>query len=341
MKKKIFYSVLSFVIALSGFGLVACGDDTGSINPYEQYVDTIAEFKEATTLFKEGATSGGIETDFYLNNFNTMTNEGDKIEGNKNYITLVGYGMNYIEKYYVYLSDLENKDYSSLHSCLDDLVSSFDVINQDSKNMVNAEGIAHIPTYNHYFYEYEAHTKNFINEVYNTALTLSDFLISQANFIEELGTDTQTDVQIEFYTDSQILNIFDDIRRLLIISAEGVDYQADSYDGQAIELYDDTVILLTNYATLSTHYTQELTAEVVTEAMELGDLLANERATTRKALSRFSIYDFEDLYELSIDLYAHENQDAVSQYSQLQKYFSAENNYLTQYYQFLSQNIYE
>ena len=58
MKKKIFYSVLSFVIALSGFGLASCGDDTGSINPYEQYVDTIAEFKEATTLFKEGATSG-------------------------------------------------------------------------------------------------------------------------------------------------------------------------------------------------------------------------------------------------------------------------------------------
>lgn len=336
MKKKILYSVLAIVIGLSGFGLVACGDDTSSVNPYERYSETITTFKEATTLFKEGATTGGIETDFYLNNFNTMQSSGTKVEGNKNYITLVGYGMNYIEKYHVYLSSRTGNSFSSLHSNLDNLITNFNIINQDSKNMVNAEGIAHIETYNNYFYEYEAHAKDFINSVYNTALTLSDYLTNQVGFTSGLGTDEQTDIQIDYYVDSQMLNVFDDIRRLLIVSACGVDYE-----GSSIELYDDTVNLLTYYATLSTHYTQSLSAEVMTDFIDLSNLLAGERAITRKALDNFSLYTFENEYELSIELYTLDNQDALAYFEQLQKYFSAENNFLTQYYRYLSQNIYQ
>lgn len=341
MKKKFLISCLALAITFSGLGLVACGNENSSINPYNDYMETIATFKSSTTLFKESATIGGIETDFYLNNFNTMETSGQKVEGNKNFITLVGYGMNFIEKYYVYLSGRTGDDYSLLHETLNQLVSSYEVINQDSKNMVNADGIAHTQTYNNYFYEYEAHTKEFINDVYDTALTLSNFLINQAKFTNGLGTDQQTDVQIQFFMDNQILNVFDDIRQLLIVSACGVDYQSASYDGQPIELYNDSVNLLSYYATLSTHYIQSMTAETMAETIEISNLLASERENTEKALSNFSIYVFEDTYELSIDLYSLENQDALAYYTQLQKYFSLDNCFLTQYYNFLSQNVYE
>ena len=339
MKKKFLFSCLAFVIALSGLGLVACGDENSSINPFEKYMDSVTTYKSATTLFKHSVTDG-IESDFYLNNFTYKEESGEKVEGSRYYITLIAYGMDYIEDYYVYLAGSEGKDYSALHENLDALNESFNEINQSSKDMVNDEGISdkHNQTYNAHFAMYEANAKNFINNLYETALSLSDFLIQQEGFIDELGTsstNTQEEIQIQFYMDSQILKVFDDIRRVVIVSSNGVNYQ-----GQGVDVFDNAISLLSSFANLSTRYIRDLNNETIENTMNICNRLDGERNMVRKALDNFSITDYvED--DMEIDVYEVENENAWAYYNRMEMYFSSNINFLTEYYNYLQNNIYE
>lgn len=344
MKKKFLFSGLALIVALSGLTMVACDNSDSTTNPYEEYQTTITTFKESTSLFKNGVTDG-IESDFYLNNFNYMVESDEveseeqafeKVEGSRYYFTLTAYGLNFIEDYYVYLSGRTGDDYSDLNEKIDQLNASYARINQSSMDMENDEGISdkHVQAYNSHFAMYEANAKDFINDIYSTALSLSDFMIEQVGFIDSLGTETQNDLQERFYIDSQILKVFDDIRRLIIVSAEGINYQ-----NSGLEIFDDAVSLLTNYAHLSAQNIGDLSPETMADVMKLGTLVEGERIVTRQALANFSIYDFvED--NMQIEVYELENQDARAYYIQMQKYFSNNYNYLTLYYNNLSQNIF-
>ena len=330
MKKRFITICLTFVIALSGLALVACGDDSSDVNPYESYQTTLASMRENTTLFKNGTTDYGMESDFYLNNFYDKNAEGSKVEGNQNYIFLTAYGLNYINKYYTYLSDLSGYDFSGLNSALESLTGYLPVIDLASENIVSADQIANISVYRSYFVEYETNAKEFINIVFDNALALSDFLINERGLTAGLGTEAQTQEQITFYIENEILYAINDVRVILMESAKGKVLTGN-------DIYDGAVKLLSYYGGLVTNnsYITPITVETMAGAINLSNLLAGERATTRKASASFSIYDYEADNNILLD------GDNRAYYAQLQKYYSMDNNFLQQYYNYLATNIYE
>ena len=308
MKKRFITICLTFVIALSGLALVACGDDSSDVNPYGSYQTTLASMRENTTLFKNGTTDYGMESDFYLNNFYDKNAEGSKVEGNQNYIFLTAYGLNYINKYYTYLSDLSGYDFSGLNSALESLTGYLPVMDLASENIVSADQIANISVYR----------------------SLSDFLINERGLTAGLGTETQTQEQITFYIENEILYAINDVRVILMESAKGK-VLTDN------DIYDGAVKLLSYYGGLVTNnsYITPITVETMAGAINLSNLLAGERATTRKASANFSIYDYEADNNILLD------GDNRAYYAQLQKFYSMDNNFLQQYYNYLATNIYE
>ncbi len=333
-KNKILLTILSITMFFTSLTLVACGGNNEG-NPYQDFQNSLTTYLADATLFKDGTTAiGSIETNFYFNNFNYKNSEG-KIEGDKNYLVLNAYGMNYIQDYSAYLENLEgNYNYSNLQNSLNKLNESFEKIKIESKNIYNADTNANIDIYNGFYANYLDEAKNFINAVYDTAINISNFLIEDVNVLEGFGTDKQTIEQTQFCLDTQVLYVFDDIRKLLLESGEGKQFIGEN-------LYDGAVANLSYFANISTKNVNLLTAEMADELLEKAELLEGERVYLNKALESFSLYEYVEVYESSIESYQKDESNAFAYYTELQKYYSDSNNFLYQYQNFLSLNIYE
>ncbi len=336
MKKKFLLSLLACLAIGSSLTLVSCGDDNSDVNSYEGFQTAISTYLEDATLFKEDTTIGNIETDFYFDNFSYKNSYGNKVEGDANYILLNAYGMNYIQEYYILLDSLSEGryDFAALNNSLANLNTSFDAVKMESKNVLNADTNANLDIYNGFYANYKDKAKDFINDAYVTAVELSNFLIDQANMLDGLGTDSQTSEQIEFYMDTQILYIFNDIRGVLLDSSEGQQLTGN-------EFYDGATALLSHYASTSTRHIGMVTAEVMGDLMDLTDLLAGERGYTTTAMENFSLYNYVNVYTSSIEDYMQDDINAQSYYEQMKKYFSNDNSYLEQYHTYIETNIYE
>ncbi len=337
MKKKFLLSLMACFVIGSSLTLAACGDNGNKVNSYEGFTTAINTYLEDETLFKEGTTIGNIWTEFYFDNFTYKNSYGNQIEGDANYILLNAYGMNYIQEYYVLLNTLDegNYNFEALNNSLSRLNESFEEVKMESKNVLNAVSNVNLDIYNGFFANYKDKARVFINSVYDTAIELSDFLIDQANICDGLGSDSQTSEQIEFYMDTQILYIFDDIRNLLLESGEGQEFIGN-------ELYDGAVAELSYYASTSTkNIMMSVSPEVMGDVIELTNLLAGEREFTNKALENFSLYDYVELYTGSIEDYMQDDVNAETYYTQLQKYFSNSDSYLEKYHTYIEVEIYE
>lgn len=331
MKSKFLVICLSLLVVFSGLTLVACGEDSSSTNPYSSYDATLQAMETNSSLFKEDATSyGGVESKFCLNNFYTKNLAGVKTEGNRYIIFFVAYGLNYIDKYYTYLSGLTGYNFSSLNNSIDELNSILVSIDRASENMIIADNSSNTSVYNSYYATYEAQAKTFINSIFNNAVSLADFLIEERELAKELGTYNQTFSQITFYVETQILYAIDDAMEIIINNAQGQALAGN-------DVYDGTVRLITNFSNLavSGSFITSLDADTMAETIKLSNYLANERETTVKAYQNVSLISYvEDENILS-------QGNSLAYYRQLQKYYVDNNSYLYQYYLYLANNIYE
>ena len=331
-KRKVVLSMLAGLLIGSSFAMAACGDENKGINPYQNYQAAISTYLEDPTLFRSDKVNG-IQTDFYFDNFYYKNDLGAKVEGDINYITLNAFAMNYIQNYYTELSGLEGDyNYSQLHTALNSLNESFEKVRVESKNVYNVDANESVTIYNGFFSRYEDSAREFIDQAYNTAITLSDFLIEQVDLTKDIGSDNQTTEQIKLYVDSQLLYIFNDFRALLMDSGRG-----RQFNGEV--LYDNSVTLLESFSNLSSDLLQSVTAEMMSELKELSSYLDNERIITGQSLENFSLYDYCN-YD-SMDGYLKEESNAQIYYNQLQSYYSNSNSTLNQYYLFLVSNIYQ
>ena len=336
MKKKFLLSLMACLMLGTSLTLVACGDDGGKVNSYEGFQSAISTYLDDATLFKEGTTVGNIQTDFYFDNFSYKNSSGNLVEGDKNYLTLNAYSMNYIQEYHVLLGSLADGKYNfkALNNALANLNESFEAVKVESKNVFNANTNANIDIYNGFFANYKDKAKDFIDSGYATAIELSNFLVDQADMFDGLGTDSQTSEQIEFYMDTQILYIFNDIRIMLLDSSEGQELIGN-------ELYDGVVRQLSYYANTSTRHVADITAEVMGDLMDLTTHLAGEREYTITAAENFSLYSFVKVYASSIESYMQDDVNAQSYYEQLKKYYSNTKSYLNLYHTNIENYIYE
>lgn len=332
MKKKFLLSALSLLLVFSSMALIACGDDREKVNPTTTFETTLQSFVEENALFKNSSVQG-INTKYYFNNF-TSKSGGIVREDDQNYILLNAYAMNYIEEYYPLLTGLKGYKYSSLYSGLDALTESFDEVKVYAQKIADVGEEVEEEVYNGFFANYKYYARDFINDAYSLAMSLSDFLINKVNYTSSLGSDKQTLEVVEFYLDSQILYVFNDYRALLIDSAKG--QQLTNSD-----IYNQAISDIQLYASLARRTVKMPTAEIMADTIDLANHVNGERGYTMEALDNFSIYDFMMTYDGDITSYQKDEEGADAYYAQLQSYFAGDNNYLELFHSYLANNLYE
>ncbi len=332
MKKRHVLTVcLAGLLAATSLAMLGCGDKADKTNPYQDYQTAISTYKSDATLFKTGSIYG-VNTDFYFNNFNQKTSSGSKLEDDKNYIILNAVAMNFIEKYYVEIADMQDKDFAGLRSTIQGLNSSFEVVKQDSKNLVNSDSSANYEIYNGFFANYKSSARTFANNAYNAALTLGNFIMNETGVTSQLSEEQCPSTVIRFYVDFQLLKVYDDYRTLLLDSAQGQELDTNG-------LYNTASSYTSIYSYLYSKDLASSSADERTQMVEFFKYVDGERAKTRKALDNFSLYEFVNGYDGTIDAYLKENEFAEIYYNQIQDYFSGANAYLQQIYSYFASNI--
>lgn len=350
-KRKILLPIFALVVACSGLTMVACSDKGNSADTYASYQEMITTFKENDNLFKSKKLND-YNSNFYFNNFNYKNSSGTKIDEDNNYQMLNAIGMNFIEEYYILIDGLGNYNYNSLDKSIKNLVKAYDNLQVECENLVYVDNDADYEIYNGYSTRYKWEAKAFVDQVYDSALTLADFLVEKVGYIDLVGqeitppTEDATEEEIEnynnelelqkkqnaFYIDYQNLLIANDFKVLFI----------DSSSGQKLnsEVTNAATNALVNFTQIISNETKMLTLADFQKFEVVIDAFNNERQTTLKALKEFDFYQFATDYDSNILSYEKEEKYCAAYYRQLQKYFSETNNFIENYRTYISTNIY-
>ena len=350
-KRKILLPIFALVVVCSGLSLVACSDKGSSAQTYASYQEMMTTFKENDDLFIAKSINN-YSSNFYFNNFNYKNSSNTKIDEDNNYQMLNAIGLNFIEKYYVLIDGLGSYNYSQLDNSIEDLTDSYNNLKIECENLVFVNNEASYEIYNGYSTRYKWEAKAFIGQVYESALTLADFLIEKVGYIDLVGleitppaegatedeiNDYQSelenrDAQTAFYIDYQNLLIANDFKVLFIDSCSGQELDLDVTNAASLAL--------ANYSQILSNDTKTLTLQDVQRYKSINDAFDLERQTTLKALEEFNIYEFVTDYGSNIAAYEKEEKYCAAYYRQLQKYFSETSNFVGQYLTYISTNIY-
>ena len=161
--------------------------------------------------------------------------------------------------------------------------------------------------------------------------------------IEELAADysqqeEQDDLELwnsklEFYIDYQNLLVANDFRLLLLESGQGQQFEGNSD-------YVNISLLLQSFAQTISTASNQLLDDATMAYRNINNMLASERQLMQEALEDFNLYEFIENYGGSVDAYEKEERYAKAYYNELSKYFSAENNFISQYISYIQSNIY-
>lgn len=331
-KRNILLSILAVILVSVSFVLFACGDLGNAKDTFQAYKTTIETYKANDTLFSTN-TIENINTDFYLNNFYSKNNDGTQIQDDVNYIILNAVGLNFIDKYYTRLENLEGSfDFNPLNDNLNKMNESYNALKVENQNLANIESTAENSIYSGYFARYKSYSKYFINSVYATALTLGDFLVNKVNVGSSIGTDSQQADDFDLYADYQLLLIFEDLRLVLM----------QSCDGQVLQnqIYNSASNYLKNFAkNVQAKEKKSLDNEKVLEFKNILDAFNNQRASYITAVNGFSIYQYLTTYDSSLEAYVKADSNTDTYYNQLLNYYCLDNNYMTLIYNYLTTNL--
>ena len=327
-KKNIVLSFLAAILVTSSLLLFACGGTGNITEAYNAFNKLVVECNSNTNLFSQGEVEG-LSTKYYLKDFHQKDSANQNVPDDKNYIILVAQGMNFIEKYHTELKDLENKyDVVNLTNSANNLTNSYNNLKVENANIANIES-SEYEIYNGYFARYKLSAKNFINDVYSTALELGKFLNEKVRISVDLGTDRQTQKQIIFYLDYQLLLSYNDYRAMLI----------DSCQGQILhhKLYNESTKALTNMTSQiqSKQVKTDLTVETIKDLMNTCRIYNNQRAVYNKAVTNFSLKEFLTTYNEDLKAYEKANECAESYYNQLLDFYYNPNNFVTLFQTYL------
>lgn len=311
-KRSIITTLLIAILACSSVLLFACGNGGNAKDTYEAYKTAIETFKTNDNLFSSN-TVQDFTTNFYLNEFYSLSPSGEK-ETDNNYIILNAIGLDFIEKYYVNLENLENKyDFSKLNNSIKELNESYDALAVENANLANIES-TESDIRNGYFARYKLQTKFFIKEVYETAITLGDFFMNDVKITEKLATEEQTFEELRFYYDFQRLMSFEDLRAFFMDSCRGqVVYDENE---NLNSLYTQALNCINAFSTGKTNI-KELSMEEVQDFINVCNSVNNERSLFQKSITKFSLYKFTTTYDNSIDAYKKVDASADVYYNQL------------------------
>ncbi len=333
-RKNLIISLLTAILITSSMVLFACGDIGTAKDTFQAFQSTMQTYKENTNLFSHSTISEiNMETDFYLNNFFVKNNDGLNSEDFYQYYILTATGLNFIDKYYVLIENLKGSyNYTTLMNDIDEMNVSYEELKIENLNVANIEDTAENEIYNGYFARYKLYTKEFINKVYQTAIDLGEFLINNVKYTENLATDLQTDEEVKFYIDHQFLLIYNDFRLTLLQSCKGQDLSGNS-------IYNTSYSYLKFIATEQVKQLKTFTPENMKDVVYVFSAINNQRDIFYKAIDNFSIYDYLNTYEGSIDAYVNVNSNADVYYNQIYNYYCNTNSIILLTHHYIRENI--
>lgn len=341
--KAIITTLVCLIIALSSFVMFACGGDGQT--SYQYYMTFFNTIQTEGAMFESG-NALGVQTNYQLKNFQSKTFDGETVtpvDDDQNYLILLANGLNFIEKYYPRLE--ENKN-TSLKSGINDMTDSFDQLLIEYQNFIDVSDQANYEIYNGNFARYKWQTKDFINNVYQSALDLANLIYDQLDVEGTIETLSQEETQtegdektptkeeiadtfdLEFYFDYQNILILEDYRAFLMDSAIGqqLDYQ----------LYQTVDVSLTLFTGVIGQNLKDLSAQGLISYIDLCQRFASERAYTAEAIGEFSCYEFVNDYDQNIDSYETSVSGASIYKLQIEKYFE---DYISKFVSFVSSNV--
>ena len=317
MKKRIiFLPILALIISFGVLSMFACEKKGNSADTFASYQEMITTFTAGDNFFEVNNVEGYV-SNYYLKNF--------------------------IEKYYEKIDGLDKLNFSSLNKSIKSLTNSYEKIKVEWQNLVNIDSSADYEIYNGYSTRYKWEVKEFINEVYDSALTLANFLVDKVGYLEGIGEETTDEKEEEnlAITPQEQLEFYLDYQNLLLANDFKIFY-LDSCCGQKLDdqLSQNTTLNFKKFVQTINNTLKTLTNEDIKNLINVNDAFNLERQTTLKALDKLNFYEFVTSYESNIISYEKENKYCEAYYRQIEKYFSESNCLIDLYINYITTNIY-
>lgn len=332
MKKSFILIILSAIFIFAGVMTVGCGKSVSNTTAYNAIEAFVIDSNSEEAPFSIG-TVNGVETNYYINNFQKKNDSNVLIDDDQNYQLLNAVGLNYIGKYYSELENVQNKyDFSSLYENTKKLKTRYNELKTLNDEINGLGSNAQSFVYNGYFSKYKISAREFVDQTYSTAAALGDLLINKIKITSSLGTDNQTQEDFEKYMDYQNMMLFKDFNDFFMKSCKGQIIDNAIYTATKTKMltFCQDIVLKTN---------KTLSKEKVAEVVTMSNALMGERRMYAIAAKNFSLYDFTTKYENSIDAYEKAQNDADSCYDEMQRYLTDENCSLNIYYNYLKNNV--
>lgn len=312
--KKIISSIcLMLILLLSSMILFACGDKSSSKEAYNAYSTLISDMKKDSSLFKSGEILG-LNSSFYLKDFAYKDSQNQDVYGYNNYIALASIGLEYISENQESLNELKvNANYSGLVDDAKALRKNYNLLKVEHDNLTKASGLNYT-IYNGHFARYRTQAMKFINQTFDCALSLGNFLNNEAKLAKTVGSDNMTTEALNFYCDYNVLKVFDDIRVFYMDSCEGVEVDDIAYDRVTHLLSDWAGVYAKGYKAISKEQAQPLTI--------LLDRINEDRQLGQRAVKNFSFYKYTTTFGSSLDGYQKSNSNATLYYEMANTYYN-------------------
>ena len=329
IKKSISIVVLTFIVVLSSALLMACGKKASSKDVYDRFDVSIDAYWNSD-MFGSGMTYE-IQTDFSLNNFEGKDADGGAIIDGQNHLAFIGIGLNYIKDNYSYLENLEIKyDYSSLIKKIEKMDKAYAELFVEYANITNLPSTTNYNIVNGYYARYKHYAKLFIEEVYEVAVGLGDFLVNDSELCRDLVVTDKSSEALNIFTDYHLLLLSRDYKDFIITNCQGADLDNEL----VLEVEDQFVEYAENF--FSKMGTDFEISVLVREYEQLLKAINGDRTNISKILPKFSFYDLNQAHQNSLTAYSKTNKKAVVYYNNIDLYYSTT---LIELFDYLTNNL--
>lgn len=308
-KSKVITFILSIILLASAFLLFGC--DKGPTT--EQIQGNLNSFIQT-----ENGQNSFLSDDNTFKNFTIYKVDTQPELIDNNYQTLVMIAVDYIEEYTPYFQSEENFDYSSITQSLDTLNASFEQTLQDYQDFMQVQDAERI-IYNGFALNYQNSAIDFINNAFQTALSMKENLAQNFGLLDANFEEIVTLDQANKYLDAVRLDLANEYRQFLLGSCKGENIEQNNIftavSNQLQTLAEIHDILLTEGKNIQFVFLKQQF-----------DAISEERAIMQTCLTNFSMYDFVNIYNSDIKAYQTAVQDAENYLAKIESYFHNDQN---------------
>ena len=313
MKKKsiVLSVILALIFCLSSVALFGCSKKTSIKSTYFMFKEVMSYIKDdddttliSNTQYNQSFSDDvSLETQYCLNNFGFVESDENKSLTTADYIYysyFVGYGLNFIEKYYPALENVKIKmDYNSLYNSIKDVKADYDELKESHSNLLDYNNVSFV-IYNGSFYNYRKDASAFIDSVFKCANSLGDFLNNKVKLGANIGNDKMTEEAWAFYYDFNLLHTIEDYKYLFMTSYKGISFYSGRKEN---ETFKTILTNFNNYVKDKKFGPSVATAEQAKQFKELFGHVDATRKNVRSSCKSFSMYDFTNKYASDLVAY--------------------------------------